>query len=313
MLAVAGVAWGQPVTPAPEPSTPGPAAEHAVKEAVTGAGVPVDAVNLVVVAMAGLCMLGLIAADVLRPGSFTRRKPVLAANGSPAMLLVLAFMVYASLSFGGALAYAALPFPKEVSRLTVKGMAWLQLGSHAVAVPAAIAVFVVVMRQGLAGAVSLKDAWWGFVTLLVSGPIVMTASLAAAWLATRINHEAPDPIAHNSLNAIMKFREEPWGIAIMVSAVVFAPVVEEVMYRMLIQTAVIRVTQQPWVGVVLTAAGFAAMHTVGGAVPWHATLPLFVLGLAMGIAYARTGRIGVSIVCHMLFNAGNVAAALWMK
>ena len=39
----------------------------------------------------------------------------------------------------------------------------------------------------------------------------------------------------------------------------------------------------------------------------------FVLSIGLGIAFERTKRIGVPILMHVLFNAGNVAITLMMK
>ena len=45
-------------------------------------------------------------------------------------------------------------------------------------------------------------------------------------------------------------------------------------------------------------------------VPWHALLPIFGLGLACGVAYERTKRVGVPITMHICFNGLNVMLAL---
>ena len=58
---------------------------------------------------------------------------------------------------------------------------------------------------------------------------------------------------------------------------------------------------------IVTSIIFALMHW--GAVAWHALPPLFVLSLAFGWIYERTGRLSASIVMHILFNAVNVALA----
>jgi len=92
-----------------------------------------------------------------------------------------------------------------------------------------------------------------------------------------------------------------------------APIVEELVYRVFIQSAIIRVIGGVWPGVLITAGIFAAVHRIGdpeSAVPWVALAPIFVLGLAMGIAYERTKRVGVPILMHMAFNAVNVGMAL---
>ena len=91
------------------------------------------------------------------------------------------------------------------------------------------------------------------------------------------------------------------------------PIIEETMYRFLLQGAIVRAVGRAWLGIVLTSGVFAAAHI--GAVPRETlgvVLPtLFVLGLALGIAMQRTGKLSVPIVMHALFNALNVALAVW--
>jgi membrane protease YdiL (CAAX protease family) len=92
--------------------------------------------------------------------------------------------------------------------------------------------------------------------------------------------------------------------------VIGAPIVEEIMYRMLLQTALIQACRNAWTGIALTSVLFALSHLGGGAVPWHATIPLFVLSVGLGVLQVRTGRVGPCIVVHMVFNAVNVGLTL---
>lgn len=312
MSAPAGRISAQPPISVPEPALPTPEAAQAVESAVSHAGVPAGAVTFAIGVLAVLLLIFLYTTDIMRPSSFARRKPVLVAQGEPAMLLILALMVYACSIFGARLAYELLPFPKDLSMLTLKAKAIVSLGGYSLSVPAALVVTALVTRRRLADLCSWKDLALGAGLLAVSAPIVMTAGVLGSWAYQLHNGHAPDPIAHTSIKAILEHRGDGWGLAIIAAAVVGAPIVEEVIYRQLVQTAVLRALNRPWLTVVLAAAGFALIHRLGGAVPWHALVPLFVFGLALGIAYARTGRIAIPIIAHMLFNAGNVAAALWL-
>lgn len=311
MSASAGTTLAQPPLPAPEPALPAPQASAAVESAAAHAGVSSSAFALVVAILAAMMIIILIGADILRPASFTRRKPVLVAQGDPAFLFILALMVYASSALGAAFAYELLPAPKDLSMLTIKARALVSLGGYALAVPAALVATLMVTRRRLTDLCSWKDVALGAGLLVVSAPIVMAVASLASWAHQLASGSPPDPIAHTSLEAILRHRDNAWGYAVIAAAVFGAPLVEEVIYRQLVQTAAIRAINRPWIAVVLAAAGFALVHRLGGSVPWHALAPLFALGLAFGIAYARTGRLAIPIIAHMLFNAGNVAAALW--
>jgi uncharacterized protein len=79
--------------------------------------------------------------------------------------------------------------------------------------------------------------------------------------------------------------------------VIGAPLVEEVVYRGLLQRSVVPALGRG-VGVVLVAAVFALVHLTPVEYPG-----LFVAGLLFGGCFALTGRLGTSIVAHAAFNA----------
>jgi membrane protease YdiL (CAAX protease family) len=96
-----------------------------------------------------------------------------------------------------------------------------------------------------------------------------------------------------------------WRVAVVVSAVVLAPVSEEIFFRGLFQSMLRRYTKSPWAAILLTSLFFAAIH-----VPYWHTLPsLFALAIALGYNYERTGRLFAPIVIHVLFNAVNLYLA----
>ena len=82
--------------------------------------------------------------------------------------------------------------------------------------------------------------------------------------------------------------------------VVGAPIVEESVYRGLLQGSFVRRFGKP-VGVVVVAAWFALVHFRPIEYPG-----LFVFGLLLGLCAVRTGRLGLSIVTHFAFNAAGL-------
>ncbi len=73
--------------------------------------------------------------------------------------------------------------------------------------------------------------------------------------------------------------------------------VEELVYRGLLQGAVVRRINDA-VAVVVVAAFFALIHF-----RWVEFPGLFVFGLILGVCALRTGRLGMGIFAHMAFNA----------
>lgn len=88
-----------------------------------------------------------------------------------------------------------------------------------------------------------------------------------------------------------------WLVVLIVVVVVGAPIVEELMYRGLLQGAFTRRLNEV-VGVVVVAAWFAIIHFIPVQYPG-----LFLFGLVLGICALRTGRLGMGILAHLAFNA----------
>ena len=94
------------------------------------------------------------------------------------------------------------------------------------------------------------------------------------------------------------------GLALLVVVVVVgAPMVEELVYRGLLQGALTR-RLDDMVGLVLAALWFAGIHLQPVEFPG-----LFVVGLVLGACMWRTGRLGMPLLAHVAFNATGLALA----
>jgi membrane protease YdiL (CAAX protease family) len=153
------------------------------------------------------------------------------------------------------------------------------------------------VRAAVAGAGGFLLAW----------PLVASTALVAGLVVERITGEPNEAIAHQTLLALIEGPRGAWFAVMVAVVVIVVPVAEEVMYRGILQRTMVEMAGSRWVAILVTSIIFALMHW--GAVAWHALLPLFVLSLAFGWIYERTGRLSASIVMHVLFNAVNVALA----
>jgi uncharacterized protein len=88
-----------------------------------------------------------------------------------------------------------------------------------------------------------------------------------------------------------------WLVMLVVVVVVGAPVVEELIYRGVIQHSLIKRLGN-WPSIVLSAAFFALIHFRPVEFPG-----LFAFALILGCCLVVTQRIGMGIVAHMAFNA----------
>jgi membrane protease YdiL (CAAX protease family) len=78
----------------------------------------------------------------------------------------------------------------------------------------------------------------------------------------------------------------------------FAGIGEELFFRGILQRIFIRITQNPWMGIVLTAAIFSGIHF-----QFYGFFPRFLLGILLGAIYWYSGSLWVAILAHFLYDA----------
>lgn len=78
----------------------------------------------------------------------------------------------------------------------------------------------------------------------------------------------------------------------------FAGIGEELFFRGILQRIFIRMTQNPWMGIVLTAAIFSGIHF-----QFYGFFPRFILGILLGVIYWYSGSIWTAILAHFLYDA----------
>lgn len=98
-----------------------------------------------------------------------------------------------------------------------------------------------------------------------------------------------------------------WFIGLIAVVVIGAPFVEELVYRGLLQGALVRRLNDA-VAVVAVAAFFALIHF-----RWVEYPGLFVFGLILGVCALRSGRLGMGIMAHMAFNATGLLLVAWAR
>ncbi|MCC7406492.1 MAG: CPBP family intramembrane metalloprotease [Phycisphaeraceae bacterium] len=147
------------------------------------------------------------------------------------------------------------------------------------------------------------------VALALMLPMVLAVNVLVAALATRLGNPPPD-LNHQMLDALGRTDSPATLVLIGLSAVILAPVLEEMIFRGLMQTVLAAVLgrEHRRLIVVLASILFAVIHL--GMVTWHGLPGLLVIGLALGWLYERTGSLTPPILLHAGFNAANIALAL---
>jgi membrane protease YdiL (CAAX protease family) len=143
--------------------------------------------------------------------------------------------------------------------------------------------------------------------LLLVYPMLEVAAIGAEAVARYLGGETPPLLAHDTLASLVGGERDIWFVIMLALVIVAAPIVEEVMYRGILQETLRLVGFSRWLTILATSALFAAMHLT--IVEPHALVPLFVLSVGLGWAYEKSGRLTAPVTMHLLFNVANLALA----
>lgn len=101
-----------------------------------------------------------------------------------------------------------------------------------------------------------------------------------------------------------------WMPLMIVAATFGAPIIEEIFFRGLF-VSVIHARWGTFASVLLSAIGFGLMHAQGSPVTMiYTVLSTGVLGAILAVVRLLTGRLGTTIVTHIVFNSLGVCLAL---
>lgn len=109
------------------------------------------------------------------------------------------------------------------------------------------------------------------------------------------------PQLEESARDLYESAQGGWLVLLVVMVVIGAPLVEELLYRGLLQGAFVRRVDDV-LAVVIVAAWFAVIHFRPVEYPG-----LFVIGLVLGVCALVTRRLGMSVLAHVAFNATGLA------
>ncbi len=157
----------------------------------------------------------------------------------------------------------------------------------------------------------LWSAGFGLFALVIFFPMVQAVLLAGVMVRAWWTGEPPMDFAHDTLVMLDAADADGWRWGLMALIVLAVPLVEETIYRGLLQESLRRhrtlINGSVWGSIVLSSVIFALMH--GGVATLEGLFSLFILSLGLGWAYARTGRLVTPVVMHAGFNATNLVLA----
>ncbi len=178
--------------------------------------------------------------------------------------------------------------------VAVAGFLWLIRRAPRAAVPARPPA----RRAVLAGAGALLLVW----------PVVQCTAAVGGYVTARVTGEPVELVAHDTLGLLLRSPADGWLALAVLLVVLAAPVLDEVAYRAMLQSALADLWLGRWGAIVVASLVFVLMHV--GIARWHALGGLFVLSLSLGWIYERTGRLEAAVTMHVLFNAANLGLGL---
>ena len=213
---------------------------------------------------------------------------------------------------GMALALRAWGIDTTVQPLSLHSQAKLLLGAYAAQMIGVIVFVTWNARRDQSASPTPRFGVWqsiavGALAMGMLWPVLVALTAIIRPLFILFTGSHPPVIAHDTLRLLLENPVNGWYVTLVATALIVAPVVEEVTYRGILQASLAQAFRHRWLAIIVTSLIFAAAH---GTVDAHALPVLFVLSLAFGWAYERTGRLSASIVMHVLFNVANLALAL---
>lgn len=150
-----------------------------------------------------------------------------------------------------------------------------------------------------------RDFWQAAVTLFTVMPVILALIVGIQYIGQQTQGPEYQIEKHEELKILTDNPQVSLKISVAVVAVLAAPLVEELLFRGLIQTLIRSYVGGPWISIFLTSIFFAIIHDK--MTHWPA---LFVLSVAMGYVYEKSGSLWQSIFIHALFNGMSVVSFL---
>lgn len=150
-----------------------------------------------------------------------------------------------------------------------------------------------------------RDIGAAVATLLAVWPLVFAAIVLTTAVGRAVKGRDFNIPRHEELEVMAEFPTVWVRLLVVAMAVVVAPLLEEMLFRGLLQTVVRTYVGTPWPAIAIASVLFAVVHA--DAEHWPA---LFVLAMGLGYAYEKSGSLFRPIFMHALFNGMVLAAAL---
>ena len=144
-----------------------------------------------------------------------------------------------------------------------------------------------------------------FLCLLAVLPVVMAVLAVVEFVGRLTQGQTYQIPQHEKLKELAEMPGPLTRTLLALTAVVIAPLQEEMLFRGVFQTLLRSYLSSAWAAIAISAAMFALVHFDQS--HWPA---LFVLGMGMGYTYEKSGSLWQPIFVHALFNGTVILSAM---
>jgi len=250
----------------------------------------------------------------LRRGLFTSAPQRQLTLGTNELFFVLG-MMFGAMLVAGLLLSRILPAAAEGDVNPMRDALSVWAGLSLVQIPvAALVLYLAASHGGLRDLGLLtrtpgRDVVRGLGAALVAMGLVLGAQAIGMGLALILKQEQPE-VGHQMLTSLRSSVDLLPQVLFLLSAVVAAPLLEEIIFRGMVQTCLLNMLgpARRWTVILVASLIFTVVHVDA---VWTFALPgIFVLSVVMGAAYERTGSLLVPMAIHFAFNLTNILLAL---
>lgn len=142
---------------------------------------------------------------------------------------------------------------------------------------------------------ALRAVLFGILAFLCVIPAFLGVQILNSKVGTSLGLEENQHLVQSLMDDTV-LRENPLVIACIILVI---PAMEEIVFRGILQRSLQGVFM-PAVSIVFSSLIFAAVHDI------QSSIPVFTLGVALGLMYHLTGSIWVPAIAHSIFNTCNV-------
>ena len=143
---------------------------------------------------------------------------------------------------------------------------------------------------------------WGILIILVAYPFVEYVGFVNQKIPVGAETErwmkGMEEEAARQIKFMLQERTPAELLKNLVFIALFAGVGEELFFRGILQRMFIRLTRNPWMGIILTAAIFSGIHF-----QFYGFLPRLFLGVLLGAIYWYSGSLWIAMLAHFFYDA----------